>query len=163
MPARRVGEVAQRGAVETPRGGLAGWLGSISYALTEPNTMSNVSLTGRSGRPHSRSAILGPGLLACLTWYAAIVLAFLILVARQSDARPAEIDCAPMACVSDRDGLALLGFFYGPPALFASCLVSVTILALLAAWTPIRSAVVLGTLAATPALALFAYVAVLAW
>jgi hypothetical protein len=67
-----------------------------------------------------------------------------------------------MSCVSDRVGLALVGVFLGPPALFVSSLVSVTVLVYLAAWSRIRSALVLGTLAATPAFALLGLAAITA-
>jgi hypothetical protein len=104
------------------------------------------------GRP--RTANPGLAVLACLAWYAAVVLVFLWYVHRLSGV-PDE--CGFSSCVSDRDGALLTGLFFGAPALFGSLLVSLVVLGILAAKSRIRSAMVLGTLAASPAFVLGLY------
>ncbi|GAB1645875.1 hypothetical protein [Krasilnikovia sp. MM14-A1259] len=103
-------------------------------------------------RPSDRHKTGNPGLafLVCVAWYGAVASAFLWYVDRQPVAASAA--CDDSMCFSDRGGWLMFGLFVGAPTLLVSGLVSLLVLGILAAKTEIKSATILGSLAALPAL-----------
>jgi hypothetical protein len=100
-------------------------------------------------QPQPRTPNPGLAFLVCLAWYAAIVVGFLSYANRLPDVTPD--DCTGF-CVSDRGGMLMFGLFMGAPSLFVALLVSLVVLGLVIARTRMRSAAVVGSLAASPAL-----------
>ena len=90
--------------------------------------------------------------MVCVAWYALVIAAFVGFVARQPDV-PAS-DCGGTECFTDRFGWLMFGMFIGAPTVFSAFVVSLVIMGMLAAKSRFRSAVLLGTVAATPALLL---------
>jgi hypothetical protein len=97
-----------------------------------------------------KTANAGLAFLVCLAWYGVVVLAFLWYADSRSNVVPEA--CDDSLCFSQRDGWLTFGLFFGASTLFVSLLVSLLVLGLLAARTRIRSAAVLGSLAASPVL-----------
>jgi quinol-cytochrome oxidoreductase complex cytochrome b subunit len=106
----------------------------------------------RSDNLRNATANPGWGFLVCVAWYALVIAAFLEFLARQPDVSAS--DCAGTECSTDRYGWFMFGMFIGAPAVFVAFVVSLAIMGLLAARSRIRSAVLLGTVAAFPALLL---------
>jgi len=86
--------------------------------------------------------VANPGLafLVCVAWYALVVVAFVGILNSQPETTAGD--------------LALMALFVGVPTVFGAFIVSVIALGLLAAWSRVRSVVLLGTVASIPALVL---------
>ncbi len=82
-------------------------------------------------------------------WYFALVVSFGVYVSVLSGAVRAGCD---EACDSDRSRTLLFGLYTATPALFLALLTSLVVLWLVVVRTRIRSASLVGTLAAAPAL-----------
>jgi hypothetical protein len=102
----------------------------------------------------------GWGFLVCVAWYALVIAAFIGFVARQPDVPP--VDCAGTECFTDRFGWSMFGVFIAAPTVFVAFIVSLVTMGWLAARSDIRSPLLLGTVAATPALLLLCAVLLLA-
>lgn len=102
-------------------------------------------------------AAANPGLafLVCLVWYATVVPAYLWYSGSFSDITPEE--CSGW-CMSPRTDMLMFGGAYGLPVLFGALLVSVVLLVLLTR-TRIGSVLLMGSLAASPALAVLMLIA----
>jgi hypothetical protein len=98
--------------------------------------------------PHA-TANPGWGFMVCVAWYALVIVAFLEFLARQPDVPTSE--CVGTECGTDRFGWFMFGMLIGAPTVFVAFIVSLAIMGLLAASSRIRSAVLLGTVAAFPA------------
>jgi hypothetical protein len=113
----------------------------------------------RSDSPSHARGNPGWGFLVCATWYALVIAAFVGFVDRQPDIPP--IGCSGTECFSDRFGWFMFGMLIGAPTVLLAFIVSLVILGVLATKSRIRSVVLLGTVAATPALLMLSALVIL--
>ncbi|MEV6814787.1 hypothetical protein [Micromonospora sp. NPDC051296] len=88
-------------------------------------------------------------LLVMLAWYCTLVVSFGVYVGSLSARVPAGCD---EGCDSDRSRMLLFGLYTATPALFLALLISLSVLWLFSIRSRKRSAALIGTLSAVPAL-----------
>jgi hypothetical protein len=120
-----------------------------TQAVAFPDPYGRIVFDSSAPRPRPRSAIAGRALATLACWYAAVILAVVVLVSSLPDRKTdGTCDGLGFGCTPNpRDGAIIVAIVYGVPLLLASMLASAVSLAIAVA-ARIRSGVAAGTLAA---------------